>query len=183
MRSRATSIIQVNPNELPNLIKEGYAQVLTKTVEMLHNLVRQKEEEGDSDDSSEDTDSSDSDEDESDDDSGDDEDDGEDADDMADATTQDDEEYMKMLEEMQKEAQANPDVWDQQEIDDGEDKYTSRLDDVSALSSFVETFQTLPPDVIQNLHPQVQNACQTLVQKAQEEAIQRQKEEAENASK
>ena len=101
---------------------------------------------------------------------------------MADATTQDDEEYMKMLEEMQKEAAANPDVWDQQEIEDGEDKYTSRLDEVSALASFVATFQHLPADVIQSLHPQVQNACQTLVQKAQEEAVKKQQKEAEKAA-
>jgi importin-7 len=178
------SIIQLNPAELPDLIKQGYAQVLTKTVEMLHNLVRQKEEEGDSDDSSEESSSSEeSDSDESDgDDAEDDDEEDNDADDMADATTQDDEDYMKMLEEMQKEAAANPDVWDQQEIEDGEDKYTSRLDEVSALASFVATFQHLPADVIQSLHPQVQNACQTLVQKAQEEAVKKQQKEAEKAA-
>ena len=169
------AILQINLDNLPDLIKQGYNQVLTKTVEMLHNLVKQNEEEP----SDSDSDSSDSDDSDSDSSDGEDEDDKTSNDDGdGDAEVDDDEEYMKMLEELDAERTMNPDVWDQQAIEDHEDKYTSRLDDVSALATFVQTFQSLPESLIQTLHPQVQQAIPPLVQKAQEEERKRLEENA-----
>ena len=67
-------------------------------------------------------------------------------------------------------------------IEDHEDKYTSRLDEVSALTTFVQIFQSVDPNVIQSLHPQVQQAIPPLVQKAHEEEQRRLQEAAEEAA-
>ena len=51
------SILNVRPqNQLPQLIQDGYTQIVIKCVEMIFNLTRQIEEEGDEDASSSDSD-------------------------------------------------------------------------------------------------------------------------------
>ena len=88
---------------------------------------------------------------------------------------------MKMLNELQEEAKANTDVWAQDDMEDYEDKYTSRLDEISVLETYVSVFQQLPQPVVQALNPQIQQACQGLVVKAQEEAQRKAKKAEEEA--
>ena len=182
------SMLNVTPrNQLPQLIQDGYTQIIIKCVEMIYNLTRQIEEEGDEDGSSSDSDSDDSDDsddDDMDDSDGDDDDDDDDDDveeDDGDIVNQDDDEYMKMLNEMQQEANQTTDVWDQGDMEDYEDKYTSRLDEISVLETYVSVFRQLPQQVVQSLNPQIQQECQKLVVKAQEEA-EKAKKAAEDAA-
>ena len=104
-------------------------------------------------------------------------------DDDGDVVNEDDDEYMKMLNEMQQEANQTTDVWDQGDMEDYEDKYTSRLDEISVLETYVSVFRQLPQPVVQSLNPQIQQECQKLVIKAQEEAEKKAKKAAEDAAK
>eukprot|EP00947_MAST-08B_sp_MAST-8B-sp1_P000681 g681.t1 len=166
-----TALLQIPVAEMPAPLQGGVDTLLMKTIEVLVNAERQAEQIAELDEEEEEEE-----EDEDDDEDGD-EVEQEGLGDGEDATTDEDEAYMKYINEMRKKlaeqqfrgAAGTLDDFEDEEEEEWEAESTSPLDSVSQLAFFAAVAKTLPAELWQKVPAEVRTAAEQLCKKSEEE--------------